>query len=212
MGLGSAEKEKYVSVLFEEYREAVLNAELPENAGGYSFVRGFGNAASSVVLIGEAPGKDEVLQGRPFVGQAGKILTHFLTTAGIDRDDLYITNIIKYRLAREGKRAGTLANRPASVKDIEFSAPYLKREIDIIAPKVVVTLGNVPLKGFTEVSGMTGINLKDHHGVLLEMPGKSKTYLFPLYHPAGTIYRPELKSVYDADLVKLNEALVGLNG
>ena len=206
------DKEKCVAELFEEYKDAVLNAELPENAGGYSFVKGFGNATSSVVLVGEAPGKDEVLQGRPFVGQAGKILTHFLETAGIERDNLYITNIIKYRLAREGKRAGTLANRPASARDIEFSAPYLKREIDIIKPTVIVTLGNVPLKGFTDVCGMEGITLKDHHGCLTQVPNCEKTYLFPLYHPAGTIYRPELKTVYDADLVRLNEELARLNG
>ena len=201
------EKRAAVNRLFEIYKNNVCAAVLPDNAGGYSFVNGFGNAGSSVVLIGEAPGKDEVLQGRPFVGQAGKILTHFLAGAGIERNDLYITNLIKYRLARAGKRPGTLANRPAASKEISFSSQYLKKEIGIISPRVIVTLGNVPLKGVDLAYDCGGLTLSESHGKLLKIVEETPLYLFPMYHPASTIYRPELNAVYEDDLKLFGEAL-----
>lgn len=89
--------------LYNNYIKTIVETEKPENAGGYSFVWGFGNEQADVVLVGEAPGKDEVANGKPFVGKAGGILDTFLNKTGIRRERLFITNTIKYRLARPKK-------------------------------------------------------------------------------------------------------------
>lgn len=181
----------------------------------HQFVWGFGSPDSKVVLIGEAPGKDEVLQGRPFVGKAGQMLTDFLDGAGLDREDLFITNTMKYRLSREGAKPGTLANRPAKREEILFSYEYLKKEIEIIKPKAVVTLGNVPLKAMMlaleseknpdgkklsfaslpEIGKIHGIGFKETFGNL-------SFILFPMYHPASIIYNKSLAEIYKNDLEK----------
>ena len=96
----------------EKRRDAL---KLP--AGPLEYVYGHGSCVAGIMLIGEAPGKDEVRMGRPFVGKAGSILSEILENTGFDREDLYITNVVKYRLSREGKRPGTVANRPATTKN-----------------------------------------------------------------------------------------------
>ena len=179
--------------------------------GSLEFVRGFGSCESSVMLIGEAPGKDEVLQGKPFVGKAGKILTAFLEGAGLERDDLFITNTVKYRLSKAGARPGSLVNRPARREEIVFSAAYLKREAEILHPKAVVTLGNVPLKAVlylsqSETAHVRFSSLPDVgavHGTPIKNAfGLKDIWLFPLYHPASVIYNRALENAYREDLKK----------
>lgn len=207
--------------LYEEYKESVDN-RFPETLP-HEFVWGFGSPDSPVMLVGEAPGKDEVLQGRPFVGKAGKMLTAFLEGAGLNREDLFISNAMKYRLSKEGARPGTLVNRPARREEILFSSAYLKREAEIIRPKAVVTLGNVPLKAVTYVSAIAGCrHCKNHpaekcsfsdlpdigavHGIPIENAfGMAGITLFPLYHPASVIYNRGLEEAYKNDLKKFGE-------
>ena len=198
--------------LYREYKESV-DARFPETLP-HEFVWGFGSPDSPVMLVGEAPGKDEVLQGRPFVGKAGKMLTAFLEGAGLNREDLFISNTMKYRLSKEGARPGTLVNRPARREEIIFSSAYLKREADILKPKVVVTLGNVPLKAVSYASLREGdkgsfsalTDVGSVHGKPIENAfGITGMALFPLYHPASVIYNRTLEEAYKNDLKKFFE-------
>ncbi len=221
-------KEVELKALYDEYIREVTQNPTCKNAGGYSFVLGDGSADSKVVLIGEAPGKDEVAEGRPFVGKAGSILDSFMDGAGIVRSELFITNSIKYRLARESKSGKGLANRPAKTKEIAQSAVFLAKELQIINPKIIVTLGNVPLKSISlcaesfNVSGSIDellLSLKKGvgtcHGRSFEIffgdgknPGEKSSLLFPLYHPASIIYNSSLKAVYEKDLAALRKLIL----
>ncbi len=228
--MNTEKKEKLLALLYDEYMREIKENPVCENAGGYSFVLGDGLADSRVVLIGEAPGKDEVLEGRPFVGKAGGILNEFMEGAGIVRKELFITNAIKFRLAREGKGGRGLANRPAKTKEILQSAAYLYRELQIIEPDFIVTLGNVPLRAvamciegangggeFDNMLGELSAGVGDCHGRAFygalknsANGGKGST-LVSLYHPASTIYNRSLKNVYAEDLENLGN-LIKNNG
>ena len=108
----------------------------------HALVFGEGPAKPKLLLIGEAPGEQESLQGRPFVGKAGKNLDHFLELAGLAREEIYITNAVKYRPTKTGK-TGRISNRPPTRDEIALFRPWLLREIGEIAPLLIATLGNV---------------------------------------------------------------------
>lgn len=186
------EKREKLNDLYDEYKEKFREKEI---------VLGEGNIDSEVILIGEAPGKDEVRLSRPFVGMAGKNLDEFLDLSGINRDSIYITNAIKYRLSKVNPKSGNVVNRPATKADIMENAGFLHREIRIINPRYIVTLGNVPLKS---VTGDFNASIGSVHGEKNSVEIMGEEYiLFPLYHPASIIYNRELKSVYIEDLSKL---------
>jgi len=172
---------------------------------GNEFVFGCGCTEPKVVLVGEAPGREEVKFSRPFSGAAGKNLDQFLALAGISRDDIYITNAIKYRLSKSNPKTGRLSNRPATKGEIISSRTYLLREIEILKPKWVVTLGNVPLRA---VSGDFSMNIGELHGKAKSMDiGNNQFILFPLYHPASVIYNRSLKEVCEADIIELGRLI-----
>lgn len=212
-----------------EKRRGILR--IPD--GPLEFVYGYGNASTGIMLIGEAPGKDEVRVGRPFVGKAGAILSEILEHTGFNRDDLYITNVIKYRLSREGKRPGTVANRPATTYEITNSMLWLIGEILLIRPKLILTLGNVPLKAMRHIAeyfrtSETGSELQElqksyydeylHmseigscHGKRLQCSFKNFTAVhIPLYHPASLIYNRNLRKAYDADMKEVQQCVTSL--
>ena len=155
-------------------------------------VFGEGALGARVMMIGEAPGEQESLQGRPFVGKAGKNLDAFLRDAGMAREELYVTNTVKFRPTRVSD-AGRIVNRPPTQEEVKLFLPWLKREIEMVNPRCVITLGNVPLKALTERGNVIG----DMHGQFFELDGRR---LFPMYHPASVIYNPALKAVYEADI------------
>ena len=162
-------------------------------------VFGEGPLHARLMLIGEAPGEQESLQGRPFVGKAGRNLDEFLALSGLNRAELYITNTVKYRPVKQSA-AGNTVNRAPTQEEIRLGLPFLKREIALVAPEVIVTLGNVPLRALTDRKTVIG----DVHGTFLERDGRR---IFPMYHPASVIYNPSLKEVYRADVLKLGEWL-----
>ena len=162
-------------------------------------VHGEGRIGARVMLIGEAPGEQETLQGRPFVGKAGKNLDEFLELAGIDRDALYVSNTVKFRPTRISS-AGRTVNRPPTQEEIKLFLPWLKREIELVRPECIVTLGNVPLKALTDRRTVIGYV----HGRFLELDNRP---LYPMYHPASVIYNPSLRSVYQEDVLRLAEWL-----
>ncbi len=180
---------------------ASLNEEYRSTFSEEAIVFGDGSIESKVLLIGEAPGKDEVAQGKPFVGAAGKNLNEFISILNITREDIYITNVVKYRLSKLNAKTNRLSNRPATVTDISINQPWLLREIEIINPSIIVTLGNVPLRAVTNDKSLT---IGSVHGKLLDckINGVEKK-LYPLYHPASIIYNRSLKEIYIKDVKEL---------
>lgn len=180
-----------------------INEEYKAMFPNETLVFGDGKENAGIVLVGEAPGKDEVKQGRPFVGKAGKNLDEFLEVLQLKREDIYITNAVKYRPTKTSER-GTVSNRTPSWKEVMAQREIFIREIDAVNPKIVVTLGNTPLRS---VAGNNKIVIGDCHGKLSDIDGRK---IFALYHPASIIYNRSLKDTYYEDLKKLSEEFAKL--
>jgi len=189
-------KEELLHNLMEECIEAV---EMNYPKEGKVVVFGEGKGDSDIVLVGEAPGDKETKLVRPFVGQAGKNLDEFLEILEMKREEIYITNTVKFRPFKVNPKTGRLSNRPPDKNEIRLCLPYLLRQLDIIKPMVVVTLGNTSLKA---VTGHSSITIGESHGRPLKM---GAFFLFPLYHPASIIYNAGLKETYHEDILKLKE-------
>lgn len=165
--------------------KARIEAEDPTpelRKGATQLVFGGGDADAEVVFIGEAPGKNEDLQGKPFVGAAGKFLNEMLEMIGLKREDIYITNIVKYRPPN---------NRDPLPEEKKAFLPYLQSQLEVIQPKVVVTLGRHSMNCFLpdlQISQVHGqpkrvkLALKAHQGNVL------KVVILPLFHPAAALY------------------------
>lgn len=197
------------------YREQSLHAVKSDNITKalevpMEFVFGFGPCDADVVLIGEAPGKDEVIQGRPFVGKAGAILDEILLKTGIKRDRLYITNVVKYRLMQKGSRDGSFKNRPATLPEIKIMIPWLEKELSFIKPKLILTLGNVPLKSLCFMNSCGILEIGSCHGVArdVNIGADCCAKHVPLYHPASQIYNRGLKEIFDADFRAVRDLLL----
>lgn len=180
-----------------------LYLEYGEKFKEYEVVLGEGNVDSKILLIGEAPGRDEVKLKRPFVGMAGKNLSEFLRLLNLKKENIYISNAIKYRLSKLNVSTGRIINRPATYEDIEESRRFLIEEIGILNPEYIITLGAVSLKA---ISGRTCIKMFEEHGKLEKIfINKNEYYVYPLYHPASIIYNRSLREVYIDDLNKLSK-------
>jgi DNA polymerase len=163
-------------------------------------VMGEGSKSAAVALVGEAPGKEETLQGRPFVGKAGKNLDEFLAMTGLVRGQIYITNVVKFRPVRVSSR-GSTANRTPNAEEIALFRPWLIEELTELAPRIIVTLGNTPLRALTGSRETIGALHGKPYGDVLGAT------LFPLYHPASVIYNRALRPVYEEDLRALKAQL-----
>lgn len=183
----------------QAYFDALTGAEQKR------IVFGDGSAQAQIVLIGEAPGEQESIQGRPFVGKAGKILDEFLENTGILRKELYITNVVKWRPTAISK-AGRTINRAPNKEELLLFTPWLQKELTLLAPKVIVTLGNTPLRA---VSGDPRTVIGDHHGQCYGT-GAFGAVFFPLYHPAAVIYNRTLRDTYLNDLAALRALIAQL--
>ena len=169
-----------------------------------ALVFGEGPQRPRLMLIGEAPGEQETLQGRPFVGKAGQNLDHFLVLAGLRREEIYISNAVKLRPTKTGK-TGRLSNRPPTKDEIALFRPWLLREIAEVAPQMIATLGNVPLRAVTGRS----LTIGEVHGQVIDA-GETGLPLFALYHPASLIYNRALSDVYEQDVRALAQRLSAL--
>ena len=160
-----------------------------------------------LMLIGEAPGEQEVMQGRPFVGKAGKNLDAFLESVHLKREDIYISNVVKIRPTKTSEK-GRISNRPPSREEIGLFLPWLKEEILLVAPELIVTLGNVALKALLTKASIGEMHGCFHQAQVDAADGKAKAFpLFALYHPASVIYNHSLNQVYADDLKRLDDAL-----
>ena len=181
-----------------ELQEYIADS-LPEKKDVLVF--GEGPRQPRLMLIGEAPGEQETLQGRPFVGKAGKNLDHFLELARLDRSEIYISNAVKFRPTKTGK-TGRISNRPPTKDEIALFRPWLVREIQEVRPRIIATLGNVPLGAVTGKK----ITIGEVHGQIIPA-GETGLQLFALYHPASLIYNRSLESIYEQDVRQLAEIL-----
>jgi|TARA_B100000959_G_scaffold264479_1_gene305031 DNA polymerase len=153
-------------------------------------VPGKGNFKSDVIFVGEAPGRNEDKQGEPFIGAAGKRLSLALEMAGVSRDDVYITNIVKCRPPN---------NRVPNTDERSTCQEYLKEEISIIKPKIICVLGNT---AFNSILG--GSEITKFRGKIIR---KNNQLYFITIHPAATIYNQKLIDVLNEDIAKLFELI-----
>lgn len=167
----------------------------------YLPVIGEGDLEARILLIGEAPGKNEAKNGRPFVGAAGKVLDELLEQAHLRRSQVYITNIIKDRPPE---------NRDPTEEEIKLYGPFLDRQINIIQPKVIVTLGRFAMDFILDRFDLPqrGGKISELHGQFLEGQASYGTVLIlPVFHPAAVIYRRAWKELLKEDFLQLQGLL-----
>jgi uracil-DNA glycosylase family 4 len=179
-----------LSLVSEEARRCT---KCPLSLTRTNAVPGEGQPDAAVVLVGEGPGRNEDLQGRPFVGAAGKQLDGLLKEAGLGRGDVYITNVVKCRPPE---------NRRPTGSEADACRPYLERQLKLLRPAVVVLLGDSALKSFLPDESLAGA-----HGRLFK---HGSLALFPTYHPAAMIYNRALEKVSSEDFKALGKVLAGL--
>lgn len=155
-----------------------------------NLVMGDGDIDAQIVFIGEAPGKNEDEQGLPFVGAAGKFLNEMLSEAGIDRSEVYITNIVKYRPPN---------NRDPLPDEKKTFWPYLVRQLDVIQPQIVVTLGRHSMEYFLPEQKISIIHGQPKR---ITFDGR-KLVIVPLYHPAAALYNGSMRETLVEDFKKL---------
>ena len=186
----SAKREAALAAIAEEIRaHAGCGPEACETATNP--VPGEGPADAWVAIVGEAPGASEDKQGRPFVGAAGRLLAELLGLAGLTREQVFVTNVLKSRPPR---------NRNPRKAEVEHSLPWLHAQLAVVAPELIVPLGRFALTVFAP-----GAKISELHGTLVARPGAPP--LFPLYHPASALHRHELREVLRADAGRLGEVL-----
>jgi len=155
------------------------------------YVPGVGPADARIMFVGEGPGRDEDIQGLPFVGAAGKLLTQLLLSIGIDRSEVFIGNIVKCRPPN---------NRVPTPEEVEACLPYLYAQISVIEPEIIVTLGNTPLNALISPT----LKVSSVHGRVFEKDGLR---FFVTFHPAAALYHGEYKDLLVKDFMKLKEIL-----
>lgn len=160
----------------------------------YFPVIGEGSHSAPIMFVGEAPGETEAKTGRPFVGRAGQLLNELLSSINVPREDVYITNIVKDRPPK---------NRDPFSEEIETYAPFMDRQIEIIKPKVIATLGRFSMNYIMNRYGLEGElgPISSLHGKVFEtkMPWGDKVKIVPLFHPAAAIYNQHLKPQLQED-------------
>ena len=177
-------------------------------------VFGEGKPDASVLFIGEAPGKQEDLQGKPFVGASGKFLDEMLASIGMKREDIYITNIVKYRPPN---------NRDPLPEEKKAFLPYLQEQLEIIQPKIIVTLGRHSGGAF-----LSDLHISQDHGKpkrirvkrqeIRDKSGKTESggtmelVVVPLYHPAAALYNGGMRQILMEDFALIPAILEKLNG
>jgi DNA polymerase len=181
-------REALKSIYIEEARDCV---RCPLHQTRTNVVFGAGDADADLMFVGEAPGRTEDELGLPFVGQAGKLLDKLLGEIGLQRGDVFIANVLKCRPP---------GNRDPQPMEIEACRDYLERQVELIEPKVIATLGNFSTKLLrADPTGITRL-----HGQVEDRAIGARTVrLYPLYHPAAALYTPSMVEVLRADFARL---------
>lgn len=175
----------------ERLAEEIIGCtKCPLHRGRTHAVPGEGAARAEVMFVGEAPGFHEDQQGRPFVGAAGQFLDELLESIGLKREDVFITNVIKCRPP---------SNRDPLPQEISACGPYLDRQIELIRPTVIVTLGR-----FSMARAFPDARISRIHGEPRKIDG---IVYYPMYHPAAALHRPSLRSTVEADVRRIPEVI-----
>jgi DNA polymerase len=177
------------------YEQAKGCTRCPLHQTRTTVVFGSGNADADLMFVGEAPGANEDKQGIPFVGQAGKLLTKLLNEIGLDRSEVFVCNTVKCRPPN---------NRDPHPNEIESCNEYLRRQVELIQPTVICTLGNFSTKLLR--GDNTGIS-RLHGQAEVRTIGARAIRLYPLYHPAAALYTPSNLEVLRADFQRIPELL-----
>jgi uracil-DNA glycosylase len=181
---------------FHAYRDEVAGCTRCALAGGRTqVVFGSGDPAADLMFVGEAPGFHEDKQGVPFVGAAGKLLDQLLAGIGLARADVYVANVLKCRPP---------GNRDPMPDEIEACEGHLWKQIELIQPRVVATLGNFATKLLSgRPTGITRVHGQEQETTL----GGRRVLLYPLYHPAAALYTPRMLEVLKSDFARIPELL-----
>jgi uracil-DNA glycosylase family 4 len=184
----ATERRELLKTVYEEARGCVA---CPLHQTRTTVVFGSGNADADLMFIGEAPGANEDKLGLPFVGQAGKLLDKLLTEIGLDRGDVFIANTVKCRPPN---------NRDPHPHEIESCNGYLRRQVELIEPSVICTLGNFATKLLrADTTGISRLHGQDE----VRMIGPRAVRLLPLYHPAAALYTPSTLDTLRADFERI---------
>lgn len=186
--------------LLDELKEKMQkDVSLPLREGATQLVFGEGNPDTDLYFLGEAPGYYEDRDGRPFVGLAGKLLDQLIQSIGLARSDVYISNVVRFRPP---------TNRDPLPDEIDAFAPYVDREIEIINPKVIVTLGRFSMAKFlpdTKISQVHGRKFR------VDFQGRETT-IMPMYHPAAALRSTQVMDAIKEDFQKIRDFLEGRDG
>lgn len=162
-------------------------------------VVGEGSINADILFIGEAPGHKEDVKGRPFIGRAGKILDELLNSIGLQRNEVYIGNILKCRPPK---------NRNPLKTEIEKCSKYLDKQIKIINPKIIVTLGNFAASYIFNKFNLEYDKISNAHGKTFHLNSHSKSVeIIPVYHPAAAIYNQRLKRILTKDFKEIKKVI-----
>jgi len=162
-------------------------------------VPGKGNPKAKIMFIGEAPGKNEDLQGIPFIGRAGDILSELLEEINLKREDIFITNIVKCRPPN---------NRDPTPEEIKTCAPFLEKQIQVIKPKVIITLGRFAMNYILKKYNLPEKSITQAHGEHYQVNTlENNLLIMPMYHPAATIYNPSKINDLKTDFKKLQKLI-----
>lgn len=181
-----AQKEQLAKVVAE-----ILSCKVCNRLKKGLLVPGVGSAKAEIVFVGEAPGKEEIVTGQPFIGRAGKILRELIASVGLSAEDVYITSAVKYLPKTY------ITPKPA---DITHGRKHLQKQLEVIKPKVIVVLGNTAANSLLNEK----FSISQKHGATLTRDGL--TY-FLSYHPAAPLYSPKLREVIFKDFKKLKRII-----
>ncbi len=178
----------------DQIKKKVETTSLPLKEGATQIVFGDGNPNSKLFFLGEAPGRFEDLEGKPFVGQSGKLLDRLLQQVGLTKKDVYITSLVFYRPP---------GNRTPTLKEFLAFDEFIDKQIAVVDPKVIVSLGRFSLQKF-----IPGVKISQLHGQIQDINWRGKKIkLLPLYHPAAALRSPLVMELLKADFKKIKQLL-----
>ncbi|RLI83218.1 uracil-DNA glycosylase [Archaeoglobales archaeon] len=164
-----------------------------------NYVPGSGDPRARLVFVGEAPGREEDLQGEPFVGSAGKLLTEMIESIGLKRSDVFICNVLKCRPPN---------NRDPTENEIRACGDYLRRQLEAIRPDLIVCLGRFAANFVFNLFGLKFTSITKVRGREFKVNRWGKEVrIFPIYHPAAILYRPQLREEYEEEFRRIKEML-----
>lgn len=183
-----------MSDLTDLYKKVQVCQECILSQGRTNAVPGEGPEDAELMFIGEGPGFHEDRQGRPFVGAAGKYLEELLAKIDLKREDVYITNVVKCRPP---------GNRDPQPDEIAACKPYLDKQIDLLRPRLVVTLGRFSMQRY-----FPGASISRIHG---QPKRVGNVIYYPMFHPAAALHQPRWRSLVEEDIIKIPDLLATLN-